>query len=240
MLCRAPANAIAADADLYADELSMDAPEEGATLLIGGYSRYVVDLNRDPGDYDSRAVSGGKLVDRPCGLIWRATSRGETVLAEPVSSEELERRLACTYRPYHESLTRVVERKLRRFGAVVVVSVHSMPSNGYTQGGGRVLPRADVVTGTRGRSTASPALIGVVALQAAAFGWTVAHDDPYAGGATTLRLGHPERGVHAIQIELARRLYMDERSLARKPGSFGIARSFCRGLVAKLGAAALG
>lgn len=239
MLCEASGRSIASDADLYMDELTIDATREGAALLIAGYSRYVVDLNRDAADYDGKAVRGGKLEDRPCGVIWRATSRGEAILSKPITSDELERRMALAYRPYHEALAKLVERKLARFGVAVVLSMHSMPSNGRLRTGGAV-PRADVVTGTRGKSTASLEVVGIAAQHAGAYGWTVAHDDPYAGGATTLRLGHPGRSVHAMQIELARRLYMDESSLARNAGPFGIARSFCRGLVAKLGAAALG
>jgi N-formylglutamate deformylase len=157
-----------------------------------------------------------------------------------VPRAELERRLDRFYRPYHQALERVVCRKRSRFGGVVVVSLHSMPSMGKDVGTGQMTARADVVVGTRGQTTASRGLIALVEDHARSFGWSVAHDDPYRGGATTARLGQPSQGVHAVQIELARRLYMDETSLAPKDGSFDIVQSFCGGLVARIGTAALG
>jgi len=71
-------------------------------------------------------------------------------------------------------------------------------------------------------------------------GWTVAHDDPYKGGFSTGHYGRPEEGVHAIQIELARRLYMDEATLLKVQGDFEKTQSFCRRLVARLGACTVG
>jgi len=98
---------------------------------------------------------------------------------------------------------------------------------------------ADVVTGTLRGTTAARGLVDLVEQEARCFGFRVAHDDPYAGGATTRRLGNPP-GTHAIQIELARHLYMEEETLRRRAEGFALVRSFCRRLVAKVGAAALG
>ncbi|MCU0692839.1 MAG: N-formylglutamate amidohydrolase, partial [Polyangiaceae bacterium] len=123
---------------------------------------------------------------------------------------------------------------------VIVLCAHSMPSVGRIPGRPLPVPRADVVIGSQGRTTAAPQLLLEVARVASAFGWTTAHDDPYAGGATTIRLGQPEHGQHAIQLELARRLYLDETTLRRLPQGMAIVRSFCRTLVAKLGATAVG
>ncbi|MBI5533237.1 MAG: N-formylglutamate amidohydrolase [Deltaproteobacteria bacterium] len=236
----APVRAIGRDADLYVDELAVEAPDRGASLLMSRISRYVVDLNREPTDYDRGSVDSGSGSNFPRGVIWRLTAEGEPVLHSPVSESELERRLDRYYRPYHQALERVVRRKTTRFGGAVVVSLHSMPSMGKAPGSGLMTARADVVIGTRGQTTASRALISLVDDHVRTFGWSVAHDDPYRGGATTTRLGQPDQGVHAIQIELARRLYMDETSLTPKAGAFGVVQSFCGGLVARIGAAALG
>ncbi len=74
---------------------------------------------------------------------------------------------------------------------------------------------------------------------AAGSGWTVAHDDPYRGGFSTGHYGRPSAGVHAVQVELSRRLYMDERSLGKKLKDFEHTREYCRAVVARLGRVAL-
>ncbi|PIE05865.1 MAG: hypothetical protein CSA75_02535 [Sorangium cellulosum] len=99
---------------------------------------------------------------------------------------------------------------------------------------------ADIVIGSRGRKTAVRGLLDLIEAHVLSFGWTVAHDDPYPGGATTDRMGDPDQGIQAVQLELARRLYMDERTLMKAPRGFDYTKSFCHGLVAKLGVAALG
>jgi len=235
-----PVRAVARDADLYADELASEAPAHGATLLVARASRYVVDLNRGAEDYDGLSVQDGVGVGFPRGVVWRLSADGVAVLGAPLPRSELTRRLGLYYEPYHEALDRVVERKRRRFGGAVVLSLHTMPSTGHSVVTGQAVARADVVIGTRGGTTSSPALAALVEEHAQAFGWTVAHDDPYRGGATTGKMGRPREGIHAIQVELARRLYMSEASLARKDAAFPVVRSFCGGLVARIGAAALG
>jgi N-formylglutamate amidohydrolase len=228
------------DADRWVDELVRDAPHEGATLLCSTVSRYVVDANRDPDDYDALAVVGGPRPSSPRGLVWRMTTTDEPIVRAPVERGELERRMRWAYWPYHRALAAAVEAKRRRFGVAVLLSVHSMPGEGREGPDGRRARRADLVVGTRGRSTCAPGLAELVEGHARAHGWSVAHDDPYRGGATTARWGHPGEGVHAVQIELARRTYMDEGTLARAEPAFGAVRELCRALVAKLGAAALG
>jgi N-formylglutamate amidohydrolase len=236
----APGRAIGRDADLYVDELAQETPANGATLLTCRASRYVVDLNRNAADYDGLAVVGGKGSGFPRGVVWRLTADDEPVIQDALPTAEFERRLDLVYRPYHSALDRLVQRKHVRFGGVVVISLHSMPSMGKSITTRQMTARADVVIGTRGRSTASAALISIVEEHTRSFGWSVAHDDPYRGGATTARLGQPHGGIHAVQVELARRLYMNEGNLSRKQDALGLVRSFCGGLVARIGAAALG
>ena len=95
--------------------------------------------------------------------------------------------------------------------------------------------RADVVPGTRQRTTAAPAVIDVAERVAARFQLGLMHDEPYRGGYSTGHYGRPSEGLHAIQVELARRLYMNERTLEIVPDRFETLRKFCRGLVAALG-----
>jgi N-formylglutamate deformylase len=236
----APARALARDADLFVDGLYEDAPAEGAHVLVARTSRYAIDVNRADSDVDSEVVEGERSdVLLHHGLVWRTTSDGEPALARRLTRAELDERLDRIWRPYHRTLASLIEAKRARFGLCVVVAAHSMPSversGGNGRGGGSPSrPRADVVPGTRGRRSAGARYIDAVEALATARGWTVRHDEPYAGGFTTQHYGRPADAVHVVQVELARRLYLDEATLRPSP-AFGQVRAWCRGLVAELG-----
>ena len=228
-----PARCLARDADLFVDEVVRDVVLEGATLLIAGASRFVVDLNRDEEDHDAAAVAGSPGESAPHGVVWHRATLGERVLSAPVSRDELTRRLDAYHRPYHRELTALIAEKRQRFGHAVVVSAHSMPSNGV-DGRGRTVARADIVPGTRGRTSAATALIDHVDREARTHGFSVRHDDPYRGGFVTRHYGKPARNVHVVQIELARRLYMSEDTLCTiEPGMTRL-RGFYRDLARTL------
>lgn len=230
----APASALGRDADLYVDELFADAPREGAICIVAKASRYVVDLNRGEADFDALTVEGGSARVSPHGLIWRTTTEGRSALAGPLQRAELERRLDTYYRPYHETVRRLLEERRAAFGYAILLCAHSMPSRGRDghQDTGR--DRADVVPGSRGRTSAAPNVIDAVDRAARDAGFSVMHDQPYRGGFSTGHYGRPEQGVHAVQVELNRRLYMNELTLERKPAEFARVRDFCRGLVRQL------
>jgi N-formylglutamate amidohydrolase len=237
----APARSLARDADLYVDSLYSEAPDVGATVLVARTSRYVIDVNRGERDVDAEVVEGARAdVRLHHGLVWRTTSDGEPALSRRLSVRELEERLDLVWRPYHRELAAIVERKRARFGVAIVLAAHSMPS--IDRGPRRdavesVRSRADVVPGTRGRRSAAGRFIDAVEEHAVVQGWTVRHDDPYAGGFTTQHYGRPSENVHAIQVELSRRLYVDEATLRPLP-TFEAVRGWCRQLVTKLGALA--
>lgn len=230
----APARSIARDADLYVNELFQDAPTEGATLVCARTSRYVIDLNRGEDDVDQDAVESGGRTPWPRGLIWRLTTDGDQVLIRRLPRGELERRLDSVYRPYHRAVSDALARKRARFGFVVLLCAHSMPSlprRGHSDSPGL---RADIVPGTRGRTTAAPAIIDRVDWHARSFGFTVRHDDPYRGGFSTGFYGKPTHSTHAIQVEISRRLYMDESTHRKDAQGFRVVREFSRSLVAQL------
>lgn len=231
---KAPASALARDADLYVDELYQDAPLEGATLLYSHVSRYICDLNRSPADLDALAAEGGAAISAPHGLVWRSTTEGEAALFRPLSRELLEQRLNEIYRPYHATLVHLLERKLARFGYAILLCGHSMPSFSRPDAFGHRIQRADIVPGSRGRTSACEAIIEIPEQEAQAFGWRVLHDEPYRGGFSTSHYGRPDLKVHALQIELSRRLYMCEQTLLKKPNDFERTRAYCRKLVARL------
>lgn len=231
----APARSIGRDADLWVDELYADAPLRGASLICAHVSRYVVDLNRSENDVDAETIEDTPKSARATrGIVWRLTSDNGRLLDAPISRRELERRLDTFYRPYHEAIATLIERKRARFGHAILLAAHSMPSLDRSAHGEEGARRADVVPGTRGRTSASSRFIDAVDEHARERGYSVAHDDPYQGGFTTVHYGRPFAHSHVVQVELARRLYMDEVTL-QKTANFSRVRSFCGDLVSRLG-----
>src|SRR5450432_1949118 len=231
----APAQSLGRDADLFVDDLYADAPDVGATLLVSHVSRYVCDLNRAETDVDPLTVEGGAARSAPHGVIWRVTTDNRPALQRPLPFAELERRLVRIYRPYHQTLQALIAKRVAEFGYAILLCGHSMPSRGRE---GHIDPgreRADVVPGSRGRTTCAEAILRLVDKNAAAFHFSVAHDEPYRGGFSTAHYGRPRARVHAVQIELARRLYMDELALTKKTHEFNNLKSFCGALTEALG-----
>jgi len=227
------------DSDVFVDKLYADSPSAGASYLAAHVSRYVVDLNRAPHDVDAETVPDhpDPRGVQPRGVVWRVTAAGEPALAGPLPYASLRRRLARYHEPYHDALQAVLEDKRDRFGHAVLLAAHSMPS--ASRLGGLGSRRADVVPGTRGRTTADARVIACVADHFRDAGLSVKHDDPYRGGWTTANYGCPDLGWHAVQIELNRALYIDEKSSRPIDGDFEALQRTLIELVAKLGALTL-
>lgn len=224
------------DADLHVDRLCEDVPTVGATLLSATLSRHVVDLNRNPTDVDP--LLHAPSFDRrgaPRGVVWRVSTDGRPVAKRPIPAAEVEARVARFHAPYHARIVAELERLRARFGCVVLLAVHSMPSCARVAGSEEVIRRADVVPGTRGRTTAAPELIDCTDALFRDAGLSVRHDDPYRGGYTTAHYGAPDASVHAIQIELSRALYLDENALTLRDADAARVRSLITRLVANLG-----
>jgi N-formylglutamate amidohydrolase len=235
----APARAIGRDADLHVDDLYEEVHKDGASLLVSRTSRYVVDLNRAEDDVDVDSAVSGRGAASPRGVVWRMTTEGERALRAPLSPEALELRLSVVYRPYHAALRALIDRKVATFGRAVILAAHSMPSVARAMHGDVGQVRADVVPGSQGRTSAAGKYIDAVDAHARRRGWSVAHDEPYKGGFTTQHYGRPRDNVHVVQVELARRLYMNESTYRRTPGAFEGVAAWCRELARRLGALAL-
>lgn len=231
----APPDSVLRDADLFVDKLYEEAPKHGAALLCAKVSRYVVDLNRAPDDVDLETVHDHPAPRRaqPRGVVWRVTADGRPLLRRPLDYETLQRRLAAYHTPYHGLLAEELLRIRERFGFAVLVAAHSMPS-AVRRNGRDVERRADVVPGSLGRTSAHPALIDLVDRHFRSAGLSVRHDDPYRGGYTTAHYGRPAEGVHVLQIELNRALYMDEATCRPKAGDFERLRDLISSLLSRL------
>lgn len=207
------------DSDAFVDRIWEAAPTTGASLLVSHVSRYVVDLNRAPDDIGRDVVPDHPAPHptQPRGVVWRVTSDGRPAMARSLVHDELTERLARYHAPYHAALAEELERKHRRFGRVLLVAAHSMPSRGRARE-----RRADVVPGTRGGTTCKGEILRELETLAKGESLSLKHDEPYRGGWTTGRWGRPAEGFHALQIELSRGLYLDEVSL--EPNENGLAR----------------
>jgi N-formylglutamate deformylase len=230
-------SAMLRDSDIYVDQLYQRAPEHGATLLVSRVSRYVVDLNRGPDEVDSAAVPkhphGRHIPAR--GVVWRARTDGTPLLRKPLTVAQFARRIEQFYDPYHQTLRDVAAQMREQHGQVIIVAAHSMPSTGRRTMGGREVRRADIVPGTRGRSTADGRIIDLIDSHFRDAGLSVKHDEPYRGGWTTSSYGAPKRGQHAVQIELNRALYVDEQTSEIKTTDFAQLQTVLDQLVGKLG-----
>jgi N-formylglutamate amidohydrolase len=211
------------DADLFVDRLYASAPAHGAPLLVARVSRYVCDLNRDPEDVDALAVSDlpNPRPSAPRGFVWRLTTEGAPALSRPLAEGEWRARRDRVWAPYHDRLAALLEAARAAHGFAVLISGHSMPSVGRAGHSDRGRRRADVVVGVRGGTSCAGAIRDLVSGHFSSRGYSVAIDDPYRGGATTERYGRPSESLHAVQIEVARALYMDEDRCAIRDDGLG-------------------
>jgi N-formylglutamate amidohydrolase len=221
------------DADLYVDELYAQAPSKGASLLSACVSRYVVDLNRSPDDFELGSFDEGRI-GQPRGVVWRVTTDGRPALRSPLDAAAVSRRIELYHAPYHARLREELEQIKQQFGFVLLIAGHSMPS-AVRRGARDIERRADIVPGSLGGSSCDPRVLDLVEQHFRAAGLSVRHDDPYRGGFTTGHYGRPALGQHAIQIEINRALYMDELSCVRKPENFARLQQLLGDLVARLG-----
>ncbi len=232
------------DLDLYVDQLWADAPERGATLVASNVSRYVVDLNRAPDDISSEAVEGGTAKHKPGyyqdrGVVWRNTTGGRPVMAEPLTRDAFEDRLETFYFPYHETLESEIERVRDQFGVCILIDGHSMPSTGRQGHSDPGRRRADIVPGDVEGDSCAKSVRWTIEEHYREQGYSVKPNDPYQGGWITRHYGCPGEDVHALQIEINRDLYMNEETFDPKPEGMRDLRDTCTEVLDELDALSL-
>ena len=210
--------------DAFIDQLISPVSQLGIGTLSAVFARSYVDLNRSETELDSRMFSDGAptpagerspRVEAGLGCIPRIAASGQDIHQRKLSRHEAEDRLEQAYRPYHRALTNWLELITKRCGRAVLIDCHSMPS---VIGGRRI--RADIIIGTRHGSSCDESLARTVENHFLSLGYKVARNSPYAGGYCTQHHGRPLEDRHALQIEINRRLYMDEDAVRLKPGFY--------------------
>ncbi len=212
--------------DSYVDLLFDKAPLFGAPLLRALFPRAYVDVNRSRDELDPRmftddlpktADSRSSRVIAGLGVIPRIVADGQDIYGRKLYYLDAKRRLSACYDPYHQALSRLIDDARGHFGCAILIDCHSMPSAGgapFRPGE----PRIDFVLGDRFGSSCAPSIIRFVEDVLTGFGYQVARNAPYAGGYVASSYGRPQSGVHALQIEINRALYLDERRIARTGG----------------------
>ena len=218
-MLRIPVDRLGALEDRYADLLAENAIRDGATALIANTPRLWIDFNRAETDLDPGMMLGGHGGGIPqsdkvrggLGLIPRRLGALGDIWNAPLTPHDALTRIATHHRLYHAALAKALAACRARFGAAVLIDLHSMPS----------LPgfgAADIVLGDRFGTSADSRLVAVARDALIASGLRTAINAPYAGGHILTRHGRPGEGIFALQVEVDRRLYLDAGHVAPGPG----------------------
>jgi len=216
------AGSIRKSEDAFVDTLIEEATDHGATILTSVYARAYVDVNREAYELDQTmfedelpafAVARSARAAAGLGAIARIVAEGHEIYNRKLTFAEAKARIEAVHRPYHAALSELVEEALAAHGQALVIDWHSMPS-----AAGRLGRGCDFVLGDRFGQACSARVTTAVEHALQARGYRVARNNPYAGGFTTEHYGRPAKGVHALQIEIDRSLYLDEASLQPSSG----------------------
>lgn len=225
--------------DCFVEELFAAAPDEGAVLIEAHFPRAYLDLNREPYELDP------ELFDEPLpdyantrtmrvigglGTIARIVSEREEIYAKPLPVAVALERIERLYRPFHSCLSDLLDEVRDAFGFAVLVDCHSMPSGDPTA---NQASRPDFVIGDRFGSSCDSRITRLMRQHLMKLGYRVQLNRPYAGGYITEHYGQPYIAQHSIQIEINRRLYLDEQGFTRNAG-FARVQAHMTGLIQAL------
>jgi N-formylglutamate amidohydrolase len=234
---RLSAQALRKSEDAYVDELLGTAPSHGAILMYAHFPRAYIDINREPYELDP-VLFNGRLPDFAnsqslraiggLGTIARIVNDKEEIYHGRLSIEAALVRIEQLYKPYHAALSQLLQSTRERFGSVFLLDCHSMPSQESERGGW-----PDFVLGDRFGSSCAPELTRLAQTFLKSLGYRVALNKPYAGGYITEHYGRPDLGVHVLQVEIDRSLYMNEETFEKLPSFAGLQWDISR-LVAML------
>jgi N-formylglutamate amidohydrolase len=226
--------AIRRSEDAHVDELIAAAPAFGHTLIAAQFARAFIDVNREPWELDPAmfedelpafAKARTARVAAGLGAIARIVCEGQEIYARKLTFAEAEGRVRQVHQPYHAALAALIAETKASRGLAILIDWHSMPA---AAAAGRSGEPCDFVLGDRFGSACSSAVAGLVERELGAMGYRIARNAPYAGGYTTEHYGRPGRKVHALQIEISRALYFNERDLQLTAGFTALRRDLDR------------
>jgi N-formylglutamate deformylase len=221
--CRLDIATLRRSEDSFVDELIAGVVHTGFPMMRAHFPRCFVDVNREPYELDPRMFDGrlpsfantrSMRVAGGLGTVARVVGDAQEIYDQRIPVDDALQRIESLYKPYHRALRRLFTRLHREFGAAVLVDCHSMPS---TAGHRDERPRPEFVLGDRYGTSCVGVVAETVEKTLRTLGYTVSRNKPYAGGFITEHYGNPAVGLHAIQLEINRALYMDERQYQRSP-----------------------
>ncbi len=221
---RLDAHALRKSEDCYVDDLFAPVTALGAPLLAARFPRAYLDVNREPYELDPQLFHGTMpdyantqtaRVAGGLGTIARIVADQEDIYRGRLPIEVGLARIEHLYMPFHQALEGLLERTRARFGLAILVDCHSMPSGAAGGGNGH---RPHFVLGDRFGGACDARLTRLARDTLVGLGYEVQLNRPYAGGFITEHYGRPATGVHALQIEVNRSLYLDETKLTRTAG----------------------
>lgn len=204
--------------DSFVDELFAAAPAHGAPLLAATFPRAYCDANRDAWELDPAMFSeplppwvnaASPRAAAGLGTIPGVVAFGDRIYREKLLFREAEARVRQCWRPFHAALASLIAETREKFGACLLLDCHSMPTEAE---------HADFVLGDAHGRSSEERIVRMLEKALSDLGYRVHRNDPYSGGYITRHYGRPRERVYAVQIEIARRLYMDEQRIERHAG----------------------
>jgi len=226
--------------DSFVDDLVAGVVKRGFPLMRAHFPRCYVDVNREPYELDPRMFEGrlpsfantrSMRVAGGLGTVARVVGDAQEIYEQRIPVDDALARIESLYKPYHRAVRRLFTKLHRDFGAAMLIDCHSMPS---TAGHRDDRPRPEFVLGDRYGTSCTGAVSETVEKTLRGMGYSVSRNKPYAGGFITEHYGNPAAGLHAIQLEINRGLYMDERRYERSPGFAKLAKDL-ETMAARLG-----
>ena len=233
--------------DTHVEKIYAFAPALGVAWVEAHFPRIYLDANRDTTELDTTLLDGEwtdpistdpKVLSKVRlgkGLIWKFTDEGEPIYNRLLSVAEVRARIDRCWRPYHGAVAQAIDAAHARHGYSIHINCHSMPAvaaSHATEFPGMV--HADFVVGDRDGSTASPALSALICEHLRGCGYSVEYNHPYKGVELVRRYGNPAQHRHSIQVEINRKLYMDETTLEQPPEGMARLQADLQALVHKL------
>ena len=223
--CRLSPDALMVLEDRHSDALVAAAVNGGHHAITASIARAWIDLNRAEDEIDPMMLRAEERADMTTrsspkvrgglGLIPRRIAKEGDLWKMPLSCDDVQNRIATVHRPYHDAIEAALEDRVRRYGTAILLDIHTMPPLKAELGA----PAAHIVVGDLFRRSAHPRFTDQVLAEAQAAGFRVALNAPYAGGFLLERHARPHQGIHALQIEIDRSLYLDSDLKNIGPGA---------------------
>lgn len=213
-----PVTTLRSSEDAFVDQLSADVVDLGVSQIVATHARAYVDLNRNDRELEADLFSprltdtrldASLRVKAGLGVVPSVVGPGMRIYEAPLPARTAQERLSAVYAPYHAMLDDHIEARLKTFGHVIVLDLHSMPSAPSKSRS----PWPEIVLGDCWGSSCGRSLTSQAESQFIRAGFSVRRNVPYAGGFACQHYGDPARGVHVLQVEINRALYMDESAI---------------------------